>query len=178
MSDRHEWNATERAILLDRTAAVARRERVASDDAVEPAVFFRVGRESCCALARSIRGATRLEGMVPVPHGGRTVAGAIVRGGNALPVFHLATLVGDRIGRLPETAHGLLLGVTTDEVALAVDAIDGFGELTPSELREPPDGVRTRWVTAVTAEGRLFIDLDALRDSKALWVDARQTRTE
>lgn len=177
MSDEPTWSDAERAILLQRTAAIAR-PSFTEHEVAEPAVFFRIGRESCCAFARSIRGAVRLDGMVPVPHGGRSVAGAIVRGGNALPVFHLAAIVGDRIGRLPETAHGLVLGATADEVALAVDSIEGFGELRASDMRDPPDGVRSRWVTSATSDGHLFIDLDALRDGKALWVDARQIRTE
>jgi chemotaxis signal transduction protein len=176
MSDR-SWSDADRAILLARSASVAR-AAVGEHAPAEPVVFFRVGRGKYCALARSIRGAVRLERMVPVPHGGRSVAGAIVRAGNALPVFHLAALVGDRIGRLPETAHGLLLGGATDEIALAVDDIEGFGELLATDLREPPDDVRSRWVTSATADGRLFLDLDALRASKTLWVDARQIRTE
>ena len=98
--------------------------------------------------------------------------------GNAVPVFHLAVLVGDRIGRLPESAHGLLLGDSTDEVALAVDALDGFGSVVLADLREPPDDVRSRWVTFATVHGELFVDLDAMRDSPTLWVDARLTRTE
>lgn len=177
MSRQGDWNATERAILIERTATVARR---VSDSvaALEPAVFFRIGRQSCCALARSIRGAIRLDDMVPVPHAGRSIAGAVVRHGNAIPVFHLAALVGERIGRLPETAHGLLLGDSTDEVALAVDAIDGFAELAITDVREPPDDVRSRWVTFATANGELFVDLDALRDSSTLWVDLRLARTE
>ena len=179
MSDHHAFTPAERKILLERTASVARNDDFVSDpDASVQAVFFRVGRQSCCAYARSIRGAIRLEGMVPVPHGGRTVAGAIVRSGNAIPVFHLAALVGDRIGRLPETAHGLLLGGEADELALAVDAIDRFGELDTRALREPPDEARSRWITAATVNGEIFVDLDALRDSPALWVDARLTRTE
>lgn len=177
MSDDHRWSEAERAVLLTRTAAVARLA-LAERTATEPAVFFRVGRERYCAFARSIRGAIRLEGMVPVPHAGRSVAGAIVRGGNALPVFHLAAIVSDRIGRLPETAHGLLLGKLTDEVALAVDTIEGFDELLVADLREPPESIRSRWVTSATAEGDLFIDLDALRDSRTLWIDAPHVRTE
>jgi chemotaxis signal transduction protein len=180
MSEREPFTLAERAILLERTAAIARRDETESErsSARVEAVFFRVGRQSCCAYARSIRGAIRLDGMVPVPHGGRTVAGAIVRSGNAIPVFHLAALVGDRIGRLPETAHGLLVGGDSDELALAVDAIDRFGDLDTKNLREPPEESRSRWVTAATVDGEIFVDLDALRDSPALWVDAKMTRTD
>jgi len=171
------FNDAERAILLARTAAVARRT---TDELVarESAVFFRVGRQSYCALARNIRGAARLDGMVPVPHGGRAVAGAVVRNGNAIPVFHLAALLGGRIDRLPETAHGLLLGESTDELALAVDSIDGFADISLADLREPPDAARSRWVISATADGTLVIDLDALRGSSTLWVDGRPNRTD
>lgn len=171
------FTAADRAILFERTVALARPAQSEGAAGIEM-VYFRVGRESYCANARSIRGTVRLEGMVPVPHGGRTVAGAIVRSGNAIPVFHLAALVGDRVGRLPETAHGLLLGGDVDELALAVDALDRFGELSTADLREPPAEASSRWVTAATVAGELFVDLDALRDSPTLRVDARLTRTE
>jgi chemotaxis signal transduction protein len=167
----------EREILQQRTTALARpaAEVVRSG---APAIVFRVGRQRCCALARSVRSAIRLDGMVPIPRGGRTVAGAILRGGVAIPVFHLAGLVAERIGRLPETAHGLLLGETQDEVALAVDAIEGFGEVDVTTLGPPSDEVKSPWVTGATADGESFIDLDALRDGPALWVDVGTTRTE
>lgn len=177
MSDQERFTAAERAILLGRTIALARPAKLETSAGIE-VVYFRVGRQSCCAYARSIRGTVRLDGMVPVPHAGRTVAGAIVRSGNAIPVFHLAALVGDRIGRLPETAHGLLLGTHVDELALAVDALERFGELHATDLREPPEDARSRWVTAATVTGETFLDLDALRDSPTLRVDARLTRTE
>lgn len=173
-----DFTAEEQAILLQRTLAVARHEAGTVVATGEPAIFFRVGRQKCCALARSIRSAIRLDGMVPIPHAGRTVAGALVRGGNAIPVFHLAALVAERIGRLPETAHGLLLGDGHDEVALAVDAIDGFGTLDRHALAPPPDEVKSRWVVAATASGESFVDLDALREGPALWVDVSPIRTE
>ena len=138
-----DFTSEERAILLERTAALARASVTVAASRAEPAIFFRVGRQRCCALARTVRAAIRLESLVPVPHGGRTVAGAIVRGGAAIPVFHLAALVSERIGRLPETAHGLLLGDQHDEVALAVDAIDGFGEIDRAALVAPPDEIRS-----------------------------------
>lgn len=177
MTPPDDFDDSERAILLARTAAVARQDAGAAA-AAEPAIFFRVGRQRFGASARGILGAVRLDGMVPVPNGGRTVAGAFVRNGTAIPVFHLAALVGDRIGRLPETAHGLLLGEASEELALAVDSIDGFGELALDDLREPPDDVRSRWVTSATADGTLVLDLDALRGSSALWVDGRSNRTD
>jgi len=174
----HDFTPEEQAILVQRTATLARAPIAAATAQTEPAIFFRVGRQRCCALARSVRAAIRLEALVPVPHGGRTVAGAIVRGGAAIPVFHLAALLAERIGRLPETAHGLLLGDQHDEVALAVDAIDGFGEIDRAALVPPPDEIRSAWVVAATAAGESFVDLDALRDGPALWVDAGQIRTE
>lgn len=167
----------QRAILLERTAALARVEEPPVT-ALEPAVFFRVGRQSCCALARSVRGAIPLDDLVPVPHAGRSLAGALARNGAAIPVFHLAALVGDRIGRLPETAQALLLGASADEVALAVDAVDGFGDVALAEMRDPPGDVRSRWITRATANGELLVDLEAMRDAEVLWVDLRLTRTE
>ncbi|MBX3226995.1 MAG: chemotaxis protein CheW [Labilithrix sp.] len=168
----------EQAILLERTAALARSPVAVAEAEGEPAIFFRVGRRRCCALARSVRAAVRLEAMVPVPHAPRALAGAIVRGGAAIPVFHLAALVSERLGRLPETAHGLVLGEQHDEVALAVDAIDGFGAIDRAALVAPPDEIRSAWVVAATPAGESFVDLDALRAGPALWVDAGQIRTE
>lgn len=177
MTRADDFTAAEHEILLARTAAVARRDGQETV-AREPAVYFRVGRQRYCAFARSIRGAGRLDGMVPVPHGGRSVAGAIVRNGNAVPVFHLASLVGDRISRLPETAHGLFLGDATDELALAVDAIDGFGEIVRADLRHAPDDAQSRWVASATADGTLVLDVETLLASSTLWVDGRLNRTE
>lgn len=171
------FTEAERNILVERTAALARSAAQAVATG-EPAIFFRVGRQKCCALARSVRSAIRLDGMVPIPRAGRTVAGAILRGGLAIPVFHLAGLVSERIGRLPETAHGLLLGESHDEVALAVDAIDAFGEVDVATLQLPSDEVKSPYVTAATSDGVSFIDLDALRNGPALWVDVGTTRTE
>ena len=97
-----DFTKEEQAILFERTATLARATVTAFAARAEAAIFFRVGRQRCCSLARAVRGAIRLDSLVPVPHGGRTVAGAIVRGGAAIPVFHLAALVSERIGRLPE----------------------------------------------------------------------------
>jgi len=173
-----DFTNDERDILRQRTSALARPAAEAGIRGA-PAIFFRVGRQRCCALARSVRSAIRLDGMVPIPRAGRTVAGAILRGGVAIPVFHLAGLVAERIGRLPETAHGLLLGEAHDEVALAVDAIEGFGEIDVATLGRPSDEVNSPWVTGATAHGESFIDLDALRDGPTLWVDmSLATRSE
>jgi len=176
MIDDPRWTDAELAILRARAEAVARREAAPPADR-EPAIFFRVGRQRCCAPARGVRSAIRLDGLVPIPHGGRTVAGAILRGGDVVPVFHLAAVLGERLTRLPETAHALLLGTTSDEVGVTVDAIDRFGELVGGTLREPPEEARSRFVTGATPDGELVVDLVALGASDVLFVDLEPTRT-
>lgn len=161
----------ERAILVQRTAALARREGAAAAVG-EPAIFFRVGRQQCCAFARSVRAAIKLDEMVPIPHGNRAIAGAIISGGNVIPVFHLSALLNERIGQLPETAQALLLGDARDQAAVAVDAIDRFGEIEPASLGGPPADSSSTWVVGTTNTGETLIDLDALHAGPALWVEA------
>lgn len=165
-----DWTDDERAILRARAEAVARRDgaRVVK---TEPAIFFRAGRQRCCAFAATVRAAVRLEGLVPIPRAGRTVAGAIARGGEVIPVFHLAGVLGHRIDRLPETAHALLLGATTDEVAVAVDDLERFGEIDPSELGDAPEEARSPYVSAATPSGDVLVDLSSLAASDLLWVE-------
>ncbi|MFO0734972.1 MAG: chemotaxis protein CheW [Labilithrix sp.] len=167
----------EQAILFQRTAALSKLDRVERAQGLEPAIFFRVGRDRCCALARSVRAAVKLDGLSAIPHGGRSLAGVIVRGGNVIPVFHLAAVLSDRIARLPETAHALLVGSGSDEVALAVDQIDGFGEIDRSAFSPPPDELRSAWITGATSRGESFVDIDALHEGPLLWVDAGPNRT-
>lgn len=174
MSERDEhdvFDEAEKEILRARAEMVARLESGVRA-AGRPAIFFRLGRERCCALASSTRGAVRLVGLAPIPSAAREVAGALARGGEVIPVFHLASVLGQRLDRLPETAHALVLGTTADEVALAIDALDGFGEIEDGGLRAPPEEARSPFITAATADGTLFVDLDALLASSALWVDA------
>lgn len=168
-----DLTADERRILRERADAIA---RVSETSRVEgrPAIFFRLGRQRCCSFASSTRAAVRLVGLTPIPGAPRTVAGALARGGEIIPVFHLASVLGDRLDRLPETAHALVLGSQTDDVAVAVDLLDGFGEIADGTLRPPPEEAHSPFITAATADGALFVDLDALLASGALWVDAAQ----
>jgi chemotaxis signal transduction protein len=171
MTQHDEFTEAERKILHARAEQAARVEQTARAPG-QPVIFFRLGRQRCCASAATIRAALQLVGLAPIPGGARGVAGAIARGGEVLPVFHLSSVLGDRLDRLPETAHALVLGRTSDEVAVAVDALEGFDELGADALRAPPEEARSPFITAATADGHLFIDLDALLDSDALWVDA------
>lgn len=164
----------ERAILDARTASVARavEEQHARGRA---SLFFRVGRRRCAAWARSVRSVIRLERLSPAPASGRALAGGLVRAGEVIPVFHLAAILGDRLERLPETAHALLLGAASDEVALTIDALEAFGEVDETTLEEAPEEARSRFVLGATKDGTLVIDLDVLLASEALWVDASQS---
>lgn len=164
------FTEAQRAILVQRTAALARREGELASSGT-PAIFFRVGRQRCCAFARSVRAAIKLDTMVPIPHGNRAIAGAIVSGGNVVPVFHLSALLNERIGQLPETAQALLLGDSKDQAAVAVDAIDRFAEIEPSSLGPPVDR-GSEWIAGTTTDGETLIDLDALHAGPALWVEA------
>lgn len=175
IDDPATWSEAELAVLRARTAALAR-PAGSGLRAGEPAVFVSVGRQRFCVLARQVRAAIRLQGLARVPQAPRAVAGAIVREGTVIPVFHFAVALGERLERLPEMAHALVVGRESDELALTVDAVDRVAELPEDALGPVPEAAVASGIVRGTAPGgELVIDLDALLASERLWVDVKPT---
>ena len=168
------WSDDDRAILEERTRALAVPVDQREAEVGVEALVLRVGGERYTLPADAVRAVAALARLSPLPHAPPSVAGLTARGGVILPVFHLRAVLGLALTALPEYGRIVLLGEGSGQLALIVDAVEGTTRVDTAALRPAPPSLLAAagaLIRGVDAAGVPMLDPEALLASDRLFID-------
>lgn len=174
MSAGDELDQVDRALLDERTRALARAPDEAPTTRTLEVVVLQTAGESYALPARAVEAVAELTHLTPIPHAPAVVAGLTAFRGEVLPVFFLRPVLGLGLSALPERGRLILVTDRDGRVALAVDAVLGPLWIAPDDLCPPvmPRGTTTRaLVLGVAPTGVALLDVEALLADERLLVD-------
>lgn len=164
---------TPEELLERRTRALATPAAIL-ERAVLPQLLLRVSGETYALATDSVRAVAELRKVTPLPHTPQRVLGLTARGGVILPVFDLRAILGLPLVSLPEHGRMVIMGESSDELGLAVDAVEGGFDLDERELAAPPTSLSASLrdvARGVLPSGLLVLSAELLLASKLLVVD-------
>ncbi len=158
-------------ILRERTRALARREGAATPETTASLLVFILAGESYAIDAGQALEVVPVRGLVPVPCTPAVIAGILPHRGHVLTVLDLRVLLG--VGAAAHASRVVAVAAAGISFGLLAEEISGLMTIVVEDLREPAlsSPGRPHFVRALTEEGTVVLDLEALGSDPRVVVD-------